>query len=324
MNRITLISALLAILFAMGKTASAQDIYFSQQYADKLSLNPAHPAIQGNSEICVIMRQQFPQAQGGFKTYGASYLQKINQCGIGIRAYGTTSGGAYTQNNFSAAYANMVRLSKKIKCSAAVEVAFATKNLKQNKLVYYSMLDPLTGDIKGTPPSIEYTSPNTLAMSTGIILYTKKSAAGLAAYNIAQYKISSTEGISKAFTGFVNHKIELKKTFRNHQAEPCYLIPNIIIRYQNNISSIQTGLHIDTPVIIGGLSHRLQTGAYTQHSIIATIGVTIKNIQIGYGHDFNLSNTIKADYGAHEIAAKYIINNIKKNTNGKTIFCPAY
>ena len=91
--------------------SNAQEIYFSQYYADKLSLNPAFASVPGNSEISMILRSQYIGVEGGFKTYSASYLQKIGQCGFGVGAYGTI-GGAYRQNQVSAAYSNTIKINR--------------------------------------------------------------------------------------------------------------------------------------------------------------------------------------------------------------------
>ena len=314
----------LALIITTTAPAMAQEIYFSQFYADKLSLNPAYAAISGNSEICMILRDQFPGVKGGFKTYGASYLQNLGRCGFGLRAYGTASGGGYSQHQVSATYANIIKISKKIKCSTAIEASFAAKNLNQNGHVYYSMIDPLNGSITYNQQPVEYTAPRDIAASVGIIVFSKTTSLGIAAYSIAQYKISGGTEIPKTISIFANHKIELSKNSRRSKEDSPCLIPSIIFRHQDDISTIQTGAYIENTPLIGGLSYRMQTGGYTQHYIIASIGTTIRQIQIGYGHDFNLSTINKMSYGSHEIAVKYKLNNNKKNHRRETIFCPAF
>ena len=314
----------LALIITTAVSAQSQEIYLSQFYADKLSLNPAFAAVPGNSEICMILRDQFPGVKGGFKTYCASYLQNIGQNGIGLRAYGTASGGGYSQNQVSATYANAIKISKKIKCSAAVEASFATKNLNQSGHVYFSMIDPLNGSITNNQAPIEYNAPRVFSASVGVIVCSPRTSVGVAAYSIAQYKLSGDDGIPKTISVFANHKIELGKTTRKSKDLKPYLIPSIMFRIQDGINTIQTGAYLENTPLIGGLSYRLQTGDYTQHNIIASIGTTIRQIQIGYGHDFNLSTINKMSYGSHEIAVKYKLNNIKKNHRRETIFCPAF
>ncbi len=314
----------LALIITTEAPALAQEIYFSQFYADKLSLNPAYAAISGNSEICMILRNQFPGVKGGFKTYEASYLQNLGRCGFGLRAYGTAGGGGYSQHQAAATYANVVKISKKIKISAAIEASLAAKNLNQNGHVYYSMIDPLNGSITNNQQPIEYNSPRGIAASVGMIVFSQTTSVGITAFSFAQYKISGNTEIPKTISIFANHRIELSKNSRRSKEETPCLIPSIIFRNQDNISTIQTGAYIENTPLIGGLSYRLQTGGYTQHYIIASIGTTIRQIQIGYGHDFNLSTINKMSYGSHEIAVKYKLNNNKKNQRRETIFCPAF
>ncbi|MBO4372021.1 MAG: PorP/SprF family type IX secretion system membrane protein [Bacteroidales bacterium] len=314
--------ATIALIVAAIST-EAQEIYFSQYFADKLSINPAFASTQGNSCISAILRQQFPSADGGYKTYAASYMQNLGRCGIGVRAYGTTA-GAFYQNQFSATYANTVTISRKIKCSAAVEAAFCAKNLKQNKLVYYSMIDPLDGSINNNQPSIEYTSPRTMAMSVGILLTSGATTAGVAMYNVAQHKISGEDGIPKTISVFAQHKIALTKSLKNSHIETSCLIPSIIYRRQSDINTIQAGVNIDNTPVIGGIAYRIQTGEYTFHTLVATIGTTIGKVRVGYGHDFDLSSITKNSYGAHEIAVTFKLSDGKKNKGYETIKCPAF
>lgn len=313
----TIVLTLLAII------SNAQEIYFSQYYADKLSLNPAFASIPGNSEVSMILRSQFIGVEGGFKTYCASYLQKIGQCGFGVGAYGTIS-GAYRQNQVSAAYSSTIKISKKLRCSAGIEASFANKSLRQGQLTYYSMLDPLNGSSNGQTPTIEYDNPLTVSVSPGIILYTPNTAVGITAYSAAQYKISGETGIPKAIVAFANHKIPIGETINHQQKDAIYIIPSVIYRLQDGINSIQGGAYIENFKVIGGLSYRMQTGEYTQHTLIATVGITLGKVQIGYGHDFDLSATTKSTYGAHEIAAKYKLEGVKKNKHDQTIMCPAF
>ncbi|MBR6177674.1 MAG: PorP/SprF family type IX secretion system membrane protein [Bacteroidales bacterium] len=303
--------------------SNAQEIYFSQYYADKLSLNPAFASVPGNSEISMILRSQYIGVEGGFKTYSASYLQKIGQCGFGVGAYGTI-GGAYRQNQVSAAYSNTIKINRELRCSAGVEASFANKTLRQGELTYYSMIDPLTGNNNGQASTINYHAPLTIAISPGIMLYTQKTILGVAAYSVAQYKITGENGIPKSIVVFANHKIELGKTQNHQNSETTYLIPSVIYRCQDGTNSIQAGAYIDNFKIMGGVAYRLQTGEYATHTLIASIGVTLGKVQIGYGHDFDLSTITKSTYGAHEIAAKYKLNGIKKNKRDQTIMCPAF
>lgn len=316
-----IISAIALTLIAV--ISNAQEIYFSQYYADKISLNPAFASLPGNSEISMILRSQFIGTEGGFKTYCASYLQKIGQCGFGVGAYGTIA-GAYQQNQVSAAYSSTIKITRKLRCSAGIAASFANKSLRQSKLIYYSMLDPLNGSSNGQIPTIDYDNPLTVSVSPGIILYTQKTAAGITAYSAAQYKISGETGIPKAIVAFANHKIQIGGNTNSQKNDATYVIPSVIYRLQDGISSIQGGAYIDNYKIIGGLSYRLQTGEYTQHTLIATIGITLGKVQIGYGHDFDLSATTKSTYGAHEIAAKYKLEGVKKNKHDQTILCPAF
>lgn len=318
----TLITTIAIIITA--STVNAQGIYFSQYYADKLSLNPAFSAVPGNSEIAMILRNQFPTADGGYKTYCASYLQNLGNCGIGVRAYGTASGGAYSHNQFSASYANAVKIARNLKCSAAIEGSYSIGNLKQNKLVYYSMLDPLDGSVVGNQPTIEYTAPRTASASAGLIICTPHSVLGVAAYNVAKYKISGDDIVPTVISVFANHKISLVKGMKKiEEGTPC-LIPSLLYRRQSDINTIQAGVYIDNTPVIGGISYRMQTNDYKQHTLIATIGTTIKRIQIGYGHDFDLSAITKSTYGSHEIAVKYKLHDGKKNNRRETIICPAF
>jgi hypothetical protein len=103
---------------------------------------------------------------------------------------------------------------------------------------------------------------------------------------------------------------------------------------QGPISQLDLGInyHID-PVSIG-LWYRgkpfqkTMIGSINQDALIFTMGLYLKNLNIGYSYDFNVSGLSTTTGGAHEIsliyefAAKPIARQVKK-TN-KLIPCPTF
>jgi len=113
-----------------------------------------------------------------------------------------------------------------------------------------------------------------------------------------------------------------------------YITPSFIYRMQGPITQLDLGVnyHID-PVSIG-LWYRGKPfqenyiGTVNQDAVIFTMGLYLKNMNIGYSYDFNVSELSTQAGGAHEISivyelvAKPIARRVKKSN--KLIPCPTF
>ncbi|MCQ2974274.1 MAG: PorP/SprF family type IX secretion system membrane protein [Bacteroidales bacterium] len=313
------------VIILSSITTYSQEIYFSQYYADKLSINPAFSGLKECKEINLILKHQWPNIGNGYKTYCASYIQNLNRCGIGFRTYGTSSGETFYNNYFAVSYSTKVKLTRRFRCSAGIEISYFNQKIKQNNLVYYSMIDPSNGNISGLQEYTDIPTNNLLDLSLGLMIFDNKTIASVAIYNIVNFDISNNnDRDNKIISALLSHKINIPHLIKNQKYETSYLIPSIIYRRQCSTNTIQAGIYLDSYPLIAGITYRIEKNEYKASAIIASIGISVKNIQIGYGHDFEISPIIKKTYGTHEIAVKYKLGNNKKNEGRQTILCPAF
>lgn len=323
MKRFVVAIIFLTIVFRVA----AQDYIFSQYYLDKFSINPAFAGIGAYSEVGTIFRDQWPGIEKGYKIYSAYYRQKLPsvQSGLALRVNGNVSGGAYSQNSASAIYAYDFHLTYGVKCSLGIEIGFLNKSLNQSQLVYYSMIDAATGNTSALNESVEYDSYNSLHFSTGVCVYTKHTIVGLGVHRLTKMVITGVDNYMPVLlTGFVNHKIVLNTVTIKQKVEDIYILPSLLYTHSPVADMIMPGVSFSGYKLRLGLAYRYQRSDYQSSAIVTSIGFSFGNLELGFGHDFDLGAISGISKGSNEVGLKYNFENSQKNKGSKTILCPAF
>lgn len=312
----------------MAEKNYAQEYYFSQHYADKLSLNPAYAAVGEDSEISLIVRNQWPKIKNGYKIYMADYQQKLPtmQAGLAVKAVGSLKGGgAFTTNEISICYAKKIDLSLQWKCSLAMQINYSAQKVNTDKLVFYSMIDPAYGTISGADASFINQKASQMFFSTGGLFYNKNTMFGMAAHGLAYIKINGEKNTLPVYlSALANRKIEAGKRKINSHLETNYIIPSIIYRRIGTNNQIVPGVYYSGAIFGAAIAYKYQKGSYQSGAITLGISFNIKNIKIGYAYDYETTDIQTQSAGSHEVGIKYNLTTNKKNNGGKTILCPAF
>ncbi|MBQ3688614.1 MAG: PorP/SprF family type IX secretion system membrane protein [Bacteroidales bacterium] len=324
MQRIHLI---ILLIFALTSKTLAQEFCFSQYYLDKLSISPAFAALGDYSEIGVIVRNQWPKIENGYKVFSAEYQQKLPSIssGIAVRISGSTSGGAYKELRPSAIYAYGFSLSQKWKCSLGMELSYLSRSLDQSKLVYYSMIDPATGEISALNDVVEKSGYGNLNFSAGGLVYSKKTVFALGVYRLTSFDVIKNGSTAPLLlTGLVNHKIVLAKRAEKNKIKESFLVPSICFSHSQISDIIMPGIYFYSKRLSGSLAYRFQKSDSITNTLITGIGFNFGQIELGFGFDFYLGAFQSAVKSASEAGIKYKFENSEKNKGSKTILCPAF
>ena len=315
-------------LFLTTKFMSAQEYCFSQYYLDKLAVNPAFAAVGDYSEIGVIFRDQWPGIEGGYKIYNLEYQQKLPSfdSGLGVRFFGnTTGGGAFKVNEFALGYAYTFKVNYKLKCACALQGAYYMQSFKQSGLVYYSMIDAVSGDISTFNESVPFEKSGTFNFSGGVIFYTQNTVFSASMYRFTSVTLTGQKSTPPLMiTGLVNHKIRLSSHAKRDRIEDVFIVPTINFSHSSIADMIMPGVYFYGQMLLAGLSFRYQTSDFQSSAVVTSIGFRIKNMEIGFGYDFYTGAVAQPSRNSLEAGVKYKFENSEKNNGSKTILCPAF
>lgn len=307
---------------------NAQTLHFIHHYADKLNINPAFAASGTESEIDLTIRNQWTGIDKGFKMYSAEYLQKVPAAGggFGIGISGCNSGkNTFVQNTFTAVYAYKFNLTRNIKICAASGAAYHQKSINAEDAIYYSMIDPVTGNSSGLSQSAGVYKYGKINFCSGIIGYTKKYMAGISAYNMISMKIKGEETENyPIISAIFNRKITLKKEDKQ-KSGGSYLIPGIIFTHCEDYNTLRCGIYFAAEKFNCGADLDCRTGKnYKNFAVCNTVGYRFEIIEINLGYELEIGSLQRQTYGAAELTIKYKFLKQKKIKGDNTIICPAF
>ncbi len=314
------------LLFSsLAMVANAQEYNFAMYYLDKLSISPALVAVGDYNEVGLALRSQWPGVDGGYKIYMAEYQQKLPRysSGIGARIYG--DGGnesAFSNTCVDLLYGYDFHITENLKCSMGLSAGLISRSIHQDKLVYYSMIDPATGDILGAAETVANENFSGLTFGTGITAYTKATMVAIGLQRLANMAITGTSNYSPAVLSVMaNHKFKIGGT--QHKLEQ-YLVPTVCYSHSRYADMIMPGVYYSGYRLLLSLAYRMEMADQMASSVVMGVGFDFGRIELSIGHEMETSSVLKQTCGSYEVGLKYKFEKTEKNSDGKTILCPAF
>lgn len=329
-NKITL--ALLLLLGMQG--VKAQDVGFSQFYANPIYLNPAFAGSKVAPRIALTYRSQWPGLVSAFTTVSGSYDQYIPDLHGGIGAILLTDRqgdhGTLQTTSLGAAYAFRFRVHEDIYVSLALQASIVNTNLgwDLNHLRFPDQIDPnngFTNQTSATAPdktSIFYPDFAAGAMAYGPAWY-----AGFAAHHLNQPSqgFYSEDPVPMKLTanagGLINLSEERRRQSSLGLGQPV-ISPNFIYQYQGGFHYFNYGLYLDWRPFIVGTWFRHTTINYD--AFIFMVGVQQDYFKIGYSYDVTLSQLGNSTAGSHELTLGILLPVPEQKHKIKAIRCPSF
>ena len=205
-----LIISFIFFVFGISFVGRAQDIRFSQFYANKLYLNPALAGSGDHANVSLNYRNQWPNLDLPFVTYSFSYdnfIPSLNG-GLGLLVMQDDQGnGAIKTTTFSGAYSFYLRVNRDLVFRPAIQASIIQKKLDLSDLIFPDQVSPIYGDVfpHNTTGDPSDRSWNGMDFSVGIMAYYKNYYFGAAASHINQPSLS--------FDDFEDDQLNAKYTF---------------------------------------------------------------------------------------------------------------
>jgi len=345
MNRTRIFFWLAVMLTGTGFRAAAQDVHFSQYYANPVYLNPALAGTYICPRVVTNFRQQWPTLSGKYTSYSASYDQYFAKLsgGIGVLFLGDHAAGTghITTHSVSVSYSFRANLThdKKAALLVALQGTCQQKRLDFNKLTFADMIDPKYGFVYRTNENLPTYTKVIADFSAGIAFYSEHYYGGVAVNHFTQPRESFFDNKGKEtrlpikMTAHFGAMIDIKQAQRMERTLGDVAIsPNIIFQYQSRFTggAVYTTLNYGTyfsfyPMTVGVW---FRQGFDYMDAAIFSVGLELQKIlKIGYSYDFTIpSNKIAKPLtgGSHEVSAQFYFRCPERSTRIPHLDCPRF
>jgi type IX secretion system PorP/SprF family membrane protein len=318
--------ALILLLMCLAGASDAQEYNFAQYYLDKLGMSPAFVSVGDYNEVGVAIRSQWPGVDGGYKVYMAEYQQKLPtySSGVGLRVYGDVGDkSAFATTCADLLYGYDFGITDNLKCSFGMSAGFTGRSVRQQDLVYYSMIDPATGAISGAaekiPDSGTYRS---LTFGVGTAIYTKETMLAIGLHRLANMTIAGSTNYSPAvITVLANHKLKIGGTM--HRLEQ-FIVPTLCYSHSRYSDMIMPGVYYSGYRLLLSAALRMEKADKMATSLVFGAGFDLGQVELSIGYEMETSPILRQTCGSYEAGVKYKFEKTQKNSEGKTILCPAF
>ncbi len=314
------------LLFQFGKTL-AQDVQYSQFYANPLYLNPALTGSTGLTRLGVNFRNQWPALDESFIAYSAyadHFIDKY-QSGIGISITGAKE--SYTQSQtheIGLLYSYRLRLGENRFIHAGFQGSFVSRDALFDEVILGTQLDIDRGTIIGPPGGgfVGNSSSQDVDLHTGLLYYDSKFWFGASLFHLLGPEISYLEingnelPIKYSFQGGVKFDMapgDINDYFNNTNQERSLSFA-FNYKSQGQFSQLDIGTEFYFEPLVLGIWYRGLPTKYSlpnNESIISLLGVRLNSgVEFGYSFDFSISKLgQKYSGGAHEVSIRYVFSS---------------
>ena len=319
--------------------AGAQDMQFTQQYANRLYLNPAFAGINSDWSVALAHRNQWPALNGSFITnqLAADYRLSGTKSAVSLLVQQDRAGvGGLQKWQLSGGYAYHTNLTDKWAMSAGLQASVASLRVNFDNLVFGDQLSD-RGQVAVTTAEANRFEPSYyMDFTVGALVYTEQFWAGLttAHLNRPGYGFEEELELPLRFTAIAGYKFYAKSYEEQGQLFELSFAPTATLIQQKNLTRLDLGIYtIYTPLTLGLIYRGIPVTGGTNHdqtvSIIA--GVNLKNFKVGYSHDVGIQGISEEAGGANEISLVFEpadLDNLFKGRSrrklNRNIVCPAF
>lgn len=344
MNRAKLFFWVAAMLVGGSLRVEAQDVHFSQYFANPVYLNPAYAGTYVCPRLVTNFRLQWPTLSGKYTSYSASYDQHFEEIsgGIGVLFLGdrAASGGIISTNAVSLIYSYNAYLTSKKKSSMrlALQATYQHKRLDFDKCTFEDMIDPKYGFVYHTQENLPTWNKGVFDFSAGVVFYSEHYYGGIAVNHFTQPKESFFDNTGKEtyipmkITANFGAILDIKQNQRTEKSMGDMSVsPNIIFQYQTRFtggaeySTINYGMYWTFyPMAIGAW---FRQGFSNADAAVFMVGVEQEHFKVGFSYDFTIPSN-KANKmgtgGSYEVSALFYLPCPEKTKRIQKISCPKF
>ncbi len=300
---------LLIIILGWVLNVRAQDVVYSQFYANPIYLNPAISGSKLCSRLTINYRNQWPTINQGYSSVSASWDQPVEKIsgalGVIVNA-DVAGGGIYNNLSANGIYAYRLEVSRHILLNAAVQVGYIQHRLDWSKLTFEDQAN------QSVPSQLNV---GKIDFSAGLLAGYKESLYfGVAVNHLTRPDMSYYDGTSNRmdmrFTIHSGMLIDIKDGLDGKDLRNLSISPNIVYEQQGKFRQLNVGVYANSYPLVAGVWLRHCFG--NPDAAIFLVGYQQKNYKLEYSFDYTISRLNIGSGGAHEISIVYLLNNNRK------------
>lgn len=318
--------------------ATGQDVLFTQQYANRLHLNPAFSGLGRSWSVAVAHRNQWPSLNGSFITNQAAgdYRFEGTKSAIGMVLQQDRAGiGGLQKLQASLAYAYHTGLTENLAFSAGLQSSVASLRVNYDNLVFGDQLTDNGQTAVNSAEALNFDPASYLSFAVGGILYNNQFWTGLSVSHLNQpsYGFDETTKLPLRFIANAGYKFYFP-TGPVRNSREFSISPAVNFTHQQNFSRADLALYtIYSPLALGVIYKGVPvTGGTEQDQSLGVIaGISLNQLRIGFSHDVGLKGFGRQAGGANEISLVFEQLDLSNLFSGRrlskinhNIVCPAF
>ena len=313
-----------SLLFLWSCLAFAQDIQYSQYYANPMYLNPAFTGSTGLTRVGVNFRNQWPAMDASFVAYTAyfdHYEGRINS-GFGLIIQGAQESFTQTSlNEIGLTYSYRLKLNEKNYIQAGIQGSFVARDALFDRVILGTQLNIDTGQIMGEPgEGFEGDSQIKSAdANAGLLYYGEKAWLGVSVAHVLEPEISyladNSDQLPMKYSVHGGYRIDLAagdiNDFFNNTDQERTLTLGFNYKKQGEFSQLDLGTEFFFEPLVLGVWYRGLPTKYSlpnNEAVIFLLGVDLPaGMDLGYSFDYPISKLgLGSSGGAHELSLRYV------------------
>lgn len=310
---------------------NAQDLQYSQFFANQLDLNPAFAGSQYYHRVIVNYRNQWPELGHPYVTYSFSYdrhLYKTNS-GVGVQIQQDRQGnGALLTTTVTGIYSYLIRLKRDAGIRMALGASLVQNHIDLSRMNFPDMIDPIYGSIYSHDGSEDPVTRKKVAadFSCGLLGFFNKYHFGVAIQHLAEPSLAFSDDARLPMKYSVHAGAEFPIT--KNGLHPVNYTINPLFLFQKQASHIQMnyGAFFNRNDILMGAWFR-QNFDRPMNAVIVMAGYDCRVFRIAYSFDWTLSKLNTVGNGSHEVSFIFLLGereNRGKRQMRKPIPCPRF
>lgn len=322
--------ALFILFFFTNIITKAQDIHFTQFFANKLYLAPSFAGSTLQNRVYSNYRIQWPGLPKSYTTYCMSvdhYFNNFNS-GVGFLAVRDEAGaGRYGTLLVGIQYSYDFPLTEEIHIRPGVQFDYLQRSLDFSKLkLPYQLTDEGTIDPNGTFIYPIKDKVGAFDVATSLIVYSKNLWMGVSVDHLMQPNLSITgdEEITPVKTSLFGGVTLIRKGRLLKPIDETLSVA-FLFKNQAKYKQLDMGIYWNKSPLVFGLWYRgIPPFNSDRGDMFAFLmGIKTQRLSIGYSYDFTISNIIDKTAGAHEISVSIEFAKYKKRKM-HAVPCPEF
>jgi len=319
--------SIIAVVCLCSLPAIAQDVSFSQMYANPMYLSPSFTGLSNGTRMSLSYRDQWPGIANTFRSYAlaADHFFEEYSSGLGIMVMRDDSGnGLLVRQDISALYAYEFEVARDIYIRPGIEFAYKERNLDLMDAIFPSDQDNAGGFVPSSHALSDNYNHKQFDAAASAMIYSDNFWFGVAAHNLVKSNVGVTDiatynPFKTSVYGGYKYKYQDKRNRRDEQS----VTLAFNYRAQQNFNQLDIGTYwYINPMELGlwyrGIPFASSDGLLNHDGLIFILGINVGPVRFAYSYDWTLSELSGYSNGANELSLIYRFNQTfkKKGSRG--------